>query len=165
MQDTILAKGLLQICSVSLLAKSLSDLEPVVLVSASSAVGKAAANVGIEVGRQQHNMMPLFDLAQEDRLDNIIDKLEEAVEHREIHDISTSVVIELYEYKLAAVGHSEKALQVRRSCISQLVPLYIKLREFHYLILCQAFFLLGHDDFLSSDLQIDVTFLLVNVTL
>jgi hypothetical protein len=54
-------------------------------------------------------MMPLFSLAQEGRLDNFIAKLDCS----EIRDISTSTVMELYGYKLAAIGHSERVLQVR----------------------------------------------------
>jgi hypothetical protein len=80
-------------------------------------VGKTAANVGSEGGSQQHDMMPLISLVQEGQLDNFIVKLEEALEQSENHDISTSAVMELYEYKLAAIGHSERALQVTEICI------------------------------------------------
>ncbi|KDR18672.1 uncharacterized protein LOC110830635 [Zootermopsis nevadensis] len=96
---------------VSLLAKSLSDLEPLVLASSTSGMGKADANVENVCGSRQHEMMPLLSLVQEGRLDNFIAKLEEALERSEIRDISTSAVMELYEYKLAAIGHSERALQ------------------------------------------------------
>lgn len=112
-----MAESLLQICSVSLLAKSLSDLEPLVLASSTSGMGKADANVENVCGSRQHEMMPLLSLVQEGRLDNFIAKLEEALERSEIRDISTSAVMELYEYKLAAIGHSERALQVRKICI------------------------------------------------
>jgi hypothetical protein len=98
----ILAIGIMHICSVSSLAKSLCDLKPLVLVSSTS---KTAA----DVGGQQHDMRPLFSLAQEGRLDDFIAKLE----RNEIRDISTSTVMELYEYKLTAMGHSERVLQVR----------------------------------------------------
>lgn len=60
-------------------------------------------------GAQQRDMMPLFSLAQEGRLDSFIAKLECS----EIRDISTSTVMELYGYKLAAIGHSERVLKVR----------------------------------------------------
>lgn len=70
-----------------------------------SSTSKAAT----DVGAQQRDMMPLFSLAQEGRLDNFIAKLECS----EIREISTSTVMELYEYKLAAIGHSERVLQVR----------------------------------------------------
>lgn len=86
----------------SSLAKSLCDLEPLVLVSSTS---KAAT----DVGAQQRDMMPLFSRAQEGRLDKFIAKLECS----EIRDGPTSAIMELYEYKLAAVGHSERVLQVR----------------------------------------------------
>jgi hypothetical protein len=92
----------MHIYSVSSLAKSLCDLEPLVLVSNTS---KAAA----DVGGQQRDMMPLFSLAQEGRLDNFMAKLESS----EIRDISTSTVMELYQYKIAALGHSERVLQVK----------------------------------------------------
>jgi hypothetical protein len=80
-------------------------------------VGKAATAVGRVSGAQQHDMTPLFSLAQEGRLDNFIAKMEDALEHSEIHEISTSAVMELYKYKLAAMGHSERALQVRDICL------------------------------------------------
>ncbi|PNF30554.1 hypothetical protein B7P43_G09938 [Cryptotermes secundus] len=85
--------------SVSSLAKSLCDLEPLMLVSSTS---KASTD-----GAQQRDMMPLFSLAQEGRLDSFIAKLECS----EIRDISTSTVMELYGYKLAAIGHSERVLK------------------------------------------------------
>lgn len=69
----------------------------------------STSKASTDVGAQQRDMMPLFRLAQEGRLDNFIAKLECS----EIHDISTSTVMELYGYKLASIGHSERVLQVR----------------------------------------------------
>ncbi|XP_069688459.1 protein CIP2A homolog L isoform X2 [Periplaneta americana] len=96
--------------SVAILAKSLCDLEPLVLVESNSGIGKIT--MGIENGSGvQHNMTPLFSLAQEGRLDHFIAKMEDALERNEIRNISTSAVMELYEYKIAAMAHSERALQ------------------------------------------------------
>jgi hypothetical protein len=92
----------MHVYSVSSLAKSLCDLEPLVLLSSTS-------KTATDVGGQQRDMRPLFSLAQEGRLENFIVKLESS----EIRDISTSTIMELYEYKLAAMGHSERVLQVR----------------------------------------------------
>ncbi|PSN46209.1 hypothetical protein C0J52_13148 [Blattella germanica] len=97
--------------SISLLAKSLCDLEPLVLVSNNAGTGKTSAGVGSFGLTQIQDMTPLFTLTQEGRLDSSIAKLQEALQNNRIQDISTSAVMELYEYKLAALGHSERGLQ------------------------------------------------------
>lgn len=45
-------------------------------------------------------MMPFMSLVQEDRLNVCIDKLKEAYDTNKINDVTTSAVIELYEYKV-----------------------------------------------------------------
>jgi hypothetical protein len=87
---------------VSSLAKFLCDVKHPVLVPGGS---KVSTGVGV----QQYDMTPLFSLAQEGRLDNFLAKLQGS----EIQDIPTSAIMELYEYKLAAMSRTERALQVR----------------------------------------------------
>jgi hypothetical protein len=87
---------------VSSLAKFLCDVKHPMLVPDSS---KVATGVGV----QQCDVTPLFSLAQEGRLDNFLDKLQCS----EIQDIPTSAIMELYEYKLAAMSRAKRALQVR----------------------------------------------------
>ena len=99
-------------CSVSLLAKSLCDLEPLVMISKNPGIGKINRGVGSNCMSHLQEMTPLFTLAQEGQLDNFIAKLQEALQNNQICDISTSAVMELYEYKLAAMGRSESVLQV-----------------------------------------------------
>jgi len=86
---------------VSSLANFLSDIKRPMWVPGSS---KVATDVGV----QQYDMTPLFNLAQEGRLDNFLAKLQCS----EIQDIPTSSIMELYEYKLAAMSRTERALQV-----------------------------------------------------
>ena len=45
-------------------------------------------------------MMPFMSLVQEERLNVCIDKLKEAYDANKINDVTTSAVIELYEYKV-----------------------------------------------------------------
>nr|CAD7430871.1 unnamed protein product [Timema monikensis] len=96
--------------SISSLAKSLCDLEPLVLIP-SSGSSKSTTLFGEYNSASAHDMTPLFSLAQEGCLDQFIAKLQEMAENNKISDISTSAVMELYEYKLASMSHSERALQ------------------------------------------------------
>lgn len=102
MWDVTPVKGIFHFYSMSSLAKFLCDLKHPMQVPGSS---KVATDVGV----QQYDMTPLFSLAQEGRLDNFLAKLECS----EIQDIPMSAIMELYEYKLAAVSRTERALQVR----------------------------------------------------
>jgi hypothetical protein len=86
---------------VSSLASFLCDIKHPTWVSGSS---KAATGVGV----QQYEMTPLFSLAQQSHLDAFLAKLQCS----EVQDISTSAIMELYEYKLAAMSRTERALQV-----------------------------------------------------
>jgi len=143
----------LHICSVSLLAKSLHDIESLALISSNSGMGRAVGSVGNGGGSQQHNMLPLFSRVQEGRLDSCIAKLEDTLQCGEIHDVSTSAVMELYEYKLAANGHSERALQVRMIYLI-LVPFRVRLREFLCSKLCSHFFHLSMMTFYRLTLKL-----------
>lgn len=87
--------------SVSSLANFLCDIKHPMWVPGSSKVDTG-------VGVQQYDMTPMFSLAQEGRLDNFLAKLQCS----EIQDIPTSAIMELYEYKLAAMSRTERALQV-----------------------------------------------------
>nr|CAD7201792.1 unnamed protein product [Timema douglasi] len=96
--------------SINSLAKSLCDLEPLVLIP-SSGSSKSTTLFGEYNSASAHDMTPLFSLAQEGCLDQFIARLQEMAENNKISDISTSAVMELYEYKLASMSHSERALQ------------------------------------------------------
>jgi hypothetical protein len=97
--------------SISVLAKSLCEIQPLVLLSNNPEIKTGNVNAG-NSGMSLHDITPIFTLAQEGQLDSIITKLQEALQNNEIHDISMSSVMQLYEYKLAAMGHSERVLQV-----------------------------------------------------
>lgn len=45
-------------------------------------------------------MMPFMSLVQEERLNVCIDKIKESYDQNKINDVTTSAVIELYEYKV-----------------------------------------------------------------
>nr|CAD7260768.1 unnamed protein product [Timema shepardi] len=96
--------------SINSLAKSLCDLEPLVLIP-SSGSSKSTTLFGEYNSASAHDMTPMFSLAQEGCLDQFIARLQEMAENNKISDISTSAVMELYEYKLASMSHSERALQ------------------------------------------------------
>ncbi|XP_024941774.1 uncharacterized protein LOC107268725 isoform X2 [Cephus cinctus] len=95
---------------VSAVARCMGELEPLVLVQ-NGAGNKSSLNTRFPELCHAGEMAPLFSLAQEGRLDAFIAKLEEAFESNQIGDITTSAVMELYEYKLAAMRHAEKATQ------------------------------------------------------
>ncbi|KAL3273249.1 hypothetical protein HHI36_014703 [Cryptolaemus montrouzieri] len=52
---------------------------------------------------------PVLSIAQVEKLDGLINKLKDVITNRNFVDISTSDVMELYEYKLASMGHAERA--------------------------------------------------------
>ncbi|XP_063240436.1 uncharacterized protein LOC134541152 [Bacillus rossius redtenbacheri] len=93
----------------SLLARSLSDLDPLVLIPAGRGKPAAAPREG-GGGAGPFDMRPLLSLAQEQRLDGLLAQFKELAEKNQIQDIMTSSVMELYEYKLAAMEHSERVL-------------------------------------------------------
>ncbi|KAF5306252.1 hypothetical protein FQA39_LY08950 [Lamprigera yunnana] len=52
---------------------------------------------------------PMMSVTQIERLDEIMNKLKEAYEQSNLVNVSTSDVMELYEYKLATMSHAERA--------------------------------------------------------
>ncbi|XP_034189018.1 uncharacterized protein LOC117608268 [Osmia lignaria lignaria] len=94
---------------VSAVALCMKQLEPLILIQSSPGVAPNVANkISISSNTE---MAPLFSFSQEERLDAFLAKLQRAYESNEIGDITTSAVMELYEYKLAAMRHAERAMQ------------------------------------------------------
>ncbi|XP_044759623.1 uncharacterized protein LOC123317254 [Coccinella septempunctata] len=52
---------------------------------------------------------PVLSVTQVEKLDSLMIKLKDMIANRNFVDISTSDVMELYEYKLASMGHAERA--------------------------------------------------------
>ncbi|KAK7861995.1 hypothetical protein R5R35_013537 [Gryllus longicercus] len=100
--------------SFSPLAKSLCDLEPLVALP----TGKSRTIVSQTGCDSQHELTPLFNITQEGRLDEFIAKLQQTLHNSEAKDIPMSSVMELYEYKLAAFGHSERALHASLEAVN-----------------------------------------------
>ncbi|XP_012256642.1 uncharacterized protein LOC105686413 [Athalia rosae] len=97
---------------VAAVARCMSELEPLVLVQGTTVHGPVARDRSVMTNNHSGEMQaPLFSLAQEGRLDIFIAKLQEAFDSNQIQDITTSAVMELYEYKLAAMRHAERAMQ------------------------------------------------------
>ncbi|XP_015512989.2 protein CIP2A homolog [Neodiprion lecontei] len=97
---------------ISAVAKCMGELEPLVLVQGRTACGQSSKGRSpTDQGYSSEMQMPLFSIAQEERLDLFITKLEQAFESNQIQDTTTSAVMELYEYKLAAMRHAERATQ------------------------------------------------------
>ncbi|XP_076246086.1 uncharacterized protein LOC143186346 [Calliopsis andreniformis] len=94
---------------VAAVALCMKQLEPLILVQS---IPGTVASVGNKMPMNSNSeMAPLFSFAQEERLDAFLAKLKRAYESNQIGDITTSAVMELYEYKLAAMRHSERAMQ------------------------------------------------------
>ncbi|XP_043252181.1 protein CIP2A homolog [Colletes gigas] len=94
------------VCAV---AECMKQLEPLILVQSTPG---AVTNFGSKMSiTSNSDMAPLFSFAQEERLDAFLTKLEVAYETNQLGDITTSAVMELYEYKLAAMRHAERAMQ------------------------------------------------------
>ncbi|XP_032683853.1 uncharacterized protein LOC116850095 isoform X2 [Odontomachus brunneus] len=96
---------------VSAVALCMKELEPLILVQSTNSdvlrniMNKAPLNY------TGNEMAPLFSIAQEERLDACLTKLQLAFELNQITNIPTSAIMELYEYKLATMRHSERAMQ------------------------------------------------------
>ncbi|KAF7411843.1 hypothetical protein HZH66_000739 [Vespula vulgaris] len=95
---------------VAAVAQCMRQLEPLVLVQSNA---NTVTGIGIKpnINYNGNEMAPLFSFGQEERLNTFISKLETAIESNQIGDITTSAVMELYEYKLAAMRHAERAMQ------------------------------------------------------
>lgn len=62
---------------------------------------------------------PLMSGAQIEQLDRVIERLNEALVNNQVHSVATSEVMELYEYKMAAIGHAERAAQASLEAANQ----------------------------------------------
>lgn len=85
--------------SISAVARSMAELEPLVLVQEKMNITRSPENT---VNSHPYDTLPLFSMAQEGRLDTFILKLEDAFEKNQLTDITTSAVMELYEYKVSS---------------------------------------------------------------
>lgn len=77
----------------------MKQLEPLILVQSINnnvfeVMNKASLNY------TGNEMTPLFSIAQEERLDTFLAKLKSTFEANQIADVSTSAVMELYNYKV-----------------------------------------------------------------
>ncbi|XP_031829218.1 uncharacterized protein LOC116425514 isoform X2 [Nomia melanderi] len=115
--DTDVKQKVLQLTStvgfpqecVSAVALCMKQLEPLILVQSTSSM---VTSIGNKMPINSNSeMAPLFSFAQEERLDAFLAKLKRAYESNQMSDITTSAVMELYEYKLAAMRHAERAMQ------------------------------------------------------
>lgn len=76
----------------------MKQLEPLILVQSTPGM---VTNIGSKMTINANNeMAPLFSFAQEERLDAFLAKLKRTYESNQINDITTSAVMELYEYKV-----------------------------------------------------------------
>ncbi|XP_012273596.1 protein CIP2A [Orussus abietinus] len=102
-----LSVGFPQECT-SGVARCMRELETLMLMPAESGIfdgnkSRTTSNVA--------EMVPLFSLTQEGRLDNFIARLGEVFERNQASDVTISMVMELYEYKLAVMKDAERATQ------------------------------------------------------
>lgn len=91
---------LLCICSFSAVARRMEEIAPLVLVQGdihNTNGYRRKFNVNVA---QEQDMIPLLSLAQEEQLDTCINKFNEAFESNQIQNVTTSAVMELYEYKV-----------------------------------------------------------------
>ncbi|KOC58895.1 Protein CIP2A [Habropoda laboriosa] len=94
---------------VSAVAFCMKQWEPLILVQSTSGV---VTTIGSKISLNSNNeMAPLFSFAQEERLDAFLATLKRAYESNQSGDITTSAVMELYEYKVSAMRHAERAMQ------------------------------------------------------
>ncbi|KAG7209026.1 hypothetical protein KM043_015191 [Ampulex compressa] len=95
---------------VSAVAFCMKQLEPLMLVQSPNGATIGTGNK-YDLAGTGTEMVPLFSFAQEERLDSFLAKLKRAYDANQIGDVTTSAVMELYEYKLAAMRHAERAMQ------------------------------------------------------
>lgn len=62
---------------------------------------------------------PIMSVAQSEKLEKLMNKLKEACSQNNLLNVSTSDVMELYEYKLASLGHAERAAMASAEAASQ----------------------------------------------
>lgn len=75
----------------------MEELEPLLLVQEKVNIPKSHDNT---VNGHSYETLPLFSMVQEGRIDAFIRKLEDAFEKNQLSEITTSAVMELYEYKV-----------------------------------------------------------------
>ncbi|KYQ57917.1 Protein CIP2A [Trachymyrmex zeteki] len=92
---------------VSAVALCMKELEPLILVQNTNNNILEISNK-VSLNYTGNELAPLFSFGQEERLDAFLTKLES----NQISDIPTSAVMELYEYKLATMRHSERAMRL-----------------------------------------------------
>ncbi|KRT84391.1 hypothetical protein AMK59_1149 [Oryctes borbonicus] len=63
--------------------------------------------------------IPTMSVAQSEKLEEVLSKLREAVNQNNLLNSATSDVMELYEYKLASMGHAERAAVASVEAASQ----------------------------------------------
>ncbi|KAF7989199.1 hypothetical protein HCN44_007729 [Aphidius gifuensis] len=94
---------------VSAVSKCMVELEPLVLVQT-----KTGITSGLTLKQETSfntSIVRLYSLSQEEQLDDILDKLKEAFNENKFTDITTSAIMELYEYKLSAMRQTERLNQ------------------------------------------------------
>lgn len=89
-------------CSISVTAVALSmkELEPLILVQSTNSDVLGSIMNKTSMNYIGNEMTPLFSIAQEERLDAFLNRLQSAFESNQIANIPTSAVMELYEYKV-----------------------------------------------------------------
>lgn len=95
---------------VSAVSRCMVEMEPLVLIQ-----NKTGITTGITMKQEtiiNHNLSPIYSLPQKEQLNDFLDKLKDAFDSNKFEDITTSAIMELYEYKLAAMTHAEKENQV-----------------------------------------------------
>ncbi|XP_043472999.1 protein CIP2A homolog [Leptopilina heterotoma] len=91
-------------------AHCMGEIESLVLVRGE--MNKSSENRNKYSGHYSGmEMMPFMSHVQEERLNVCIDKLNKAHVENKVNDVTTSAVIELYEYKLAAIRNAERSNQ------------------------------------------------------
>ncbi|XP_014223610.1 uncharacterized protein LOC106650209 [Trichogramma pretiosum] len=90
---------------ISAVARCMSELEPLMLVREKNVTKIPESLIN------NHDSLPLITMVQEGRLDAFLDRLREAFENNKLSDIMTSSIMELYEYKMAAMKHAERSMQ------------------------------------------------------
>lgn len=103
--------------SVAAVARCMGELEPLVLVQSGTVCNPTSRDrSAVNNGYSSEMQAPLFSLAQEGRLDEFIAKLEEAFESNQVQDITTSAVMELYEYKVCKAPACFRCLSLYVFC-------------------------------------------------
>ncbi|KAJ8680087.1 hypothetical protein QAD02_015874 [Eretmocerus hayati] len=114
--DTDVKQKVLQLTStvgfpqecISAVARGMTSLEPLVLVQEKTNFNKVPDEAMLA---HSFDSLPLFTKPQEDRLDSFLLKLQSAYDKNQLADVSTSAIMELYEYKMAAMSHAERTMQ------------------------------------------------------